>query len=236
MKADSTDTAIQNLWKLCGMDTEAGRIMYRYYGSHCKPQIKYPKVKTKTPQQLADEKKLQETAKKSCPQKAKISYPVPKPKVARSVAAIDYVPKRKAQNVIQKELEEAKRKPLARPHPGQNRAAMIDKLQEDNQFSIGILPKSVQSTPMTFDNSRTHNKSKKPNMKPVERRSKTEAEELDDLFESIAREIEERQEHLDAILRCGKNEDVEQRIKGEIACRFSELQKVAELKKKLQQS
>lgn len=210
--------------------------MYRYYGSHCKPEIKYPKVKTKTPQQLADEKKMRETAKKSCPQKAKVSYPVPKPKAVQSVAAIDCVPRRKALDVIQKEVEEAKRKPLARPRPGQNRAAMIDKLQEENQFSIGILPKSVQSTPMTFDSARTHNKPKKPNMKPVERRSKTEMEELDDLFESIAREIEERQEHLDAVLKCGKNEDVEQRIKGEIASRFSELQRIAELRSKLRQS
>ena len=69
------DASIQNLWKLCGKNTEAGRIMYRFYGSHYKPEIKYPKIKTKTVQQLAEEKKLRETKKKFCPQKTQIEYP-----------------------------------------------------------------------------------------------------------------------------------------------------------------
>ena len=235
MKADSTDISIQNLWKLCGMDTEAGRIMYRYYGSHCKPQINYPKIKTKTPQQLAEEKKMKETAKKPCPQNTKINYPIPKSKAPAPIAAINYVPKRKSQTAIQKELEDAKKKPLARPKPGQNRAAMIDKLQEDYQFSIGILPKSVQPASMKFEEAKVNGKLSKANTKPVERKNKTELEELDDLFEAIAGEIEERQDHLNAVLKCGKNEEIERRIKSEITSRFSELQRITELKKKLQQ-
>ena len=240
MHAETADPSIQNLWKLCGMNTEAGRIMYRYYGSHCKPEVKYPKVKTKTKQQLAEEKKQKETTKKSCPQQAKISYPVPKPKETRHVAAIDLIPKRKPQAAIQEELDKTKHAPLIRPHPGQNRTDMIDKLQEKYQFSSGILPKTVQATPIEFEHSKVHDmpKGKHPvQKKPVvaTKHEKTQEEELNELYDTIMEEIEERQEHLEAILKNGKNEQIESRIKGEIASRISELERIHELKKKIKQ-
>ena len=137
------DVSIQNLWKLCGKNTEAGRIMYRYYGFHYKPEIKYPKLKMKTAEQLAEEKRLRETTKKLCPQKTKIEYPK-KVEEHKPTPLIHYVSKRKPQTAIQKELEVEKRRPLIAPRAGQDRAALIDKLQEKYQFSAGILPKCVQ--------------------------------------------------------------------------------------------
>eukprot|EP00826_Nyctotherus_ovalis_P060318 TRINITY_DN8448_c0_g1_i13.p1 TRINITY_DN8448_c0_g1~~TRINITY_DN8448_c0_g1_i13.p1 ORF type:complete len:235 (+),score=72.35 TRINITY_DN8448_c0_g1_i13:394-1098(+) len=226
---EQPDVSIQNLWKLCGKNTEAGRIMYRYYGSHYKPQIKYPKVRTKTAEQLTEEK-LRAT-KKSCPQKTKIEYPQ-KPAEYKPPPPVNSIPKRKPQTTIQKELEVAKRAPLVVPRPGQDRAALIDRLQEKYQFSAGILPKSVQATPIVFNEPKVKER-KKLVRGQVIKENKTELEELDDLFESITVEIEDRQKHLEAVLKNGKNDEIEKRIKAEITSRISELQRIAELKAKV---
>jgi len=236
---NAPDPSIENLWKICGMNTEAGRIMYKFYGSHYKPEVNYPKVKTKTPEQLAEEKKKKEVAKKACPQKTKIDYPEPEPKnVGRAPAPIDFIPKKKNKAVIEQELNQAKKAPLVRPKPGQNRAALIDELQEKYQFSAGILPKAAQTTPISFAGVHDHlkpgqTKMGKSKATPIEsKENKTDMDELDELFEQISLEIEERQQHLEAILKCEKNEAIEKRIKAEITSRISELQRIAELKQK----
>lgn len=55
-------------------------------------------------------------------------------------------------------------------------------------------------------------------------------EELEDLFDSVVDEIEERQEYLDRINESvGSNKEIENRIKGEIVERIGELQKIREL-------
>ena len=51
-------------------------------------------------------------------------------------------------------------------------------------------------------------------------------EELEDLFEQIIYEIEERQQFLE---ECGNNKEVENRMKKEIVDRIAELQKIKEL-------
>jgi hypothetical protein len=48
-------------------------------------------------------------------------------------------------------------------------------------------------------------------------------EELEDLFDSVVDEIEERQEYLDKIMECGGNKEIEGRIKNEIVERIGEL-------------
>lgn len=238
------DPQLENLWKMCGRDTEAGRIMYKFYGSHYKPDLKYPKVRTKSTAQLQQEKLTKTATKKPCPQRAKVDYPSLKPQPEKTNDAIRYVPKRKSKAVIDKEMAEMRRVPMLPPQPGQDRARMIDELQEKYQFSTGILPKSVQPTAMNFDNkTMTAMKGsmskggrfaggKKP---PVPVPEEKKGDELDELFDSIIKEIEERQEHLEAVMKTGKDERteaIEKRIKGEIASRVSELQRIAELKKK----
>ncbi len=54
-------------------------------------------------------------------------------------------------------------------------------------------------------------------------------EELEDLFESIIEEIEERQEHLEQVIAMGGNKQIEARMKGEIVARVAELQKIREI-------
>ena len=239
---NTADPSLENLWKMCGRDTEAGRIMYRFYGSHCKPEVKYPPVKTKSAKQIEEEKMAKEEKKKICPQRAKVEYPEAKPTESRRIAPIKFVPKKKTKQAIEKEMQESKRLPPMKPQPGQNRAEMIDQLQEKYQFSAGILPKGVQTTSIEFDKkpkqmtksgATAKGRFTQPPPKPVTTGKKTEMEELDDLFDNIMKEIEERQEHLETVLKAGKNPEIEARIKTEITSRISELQKVAELKKEV---
>lgn len=54
-------------------------------------------------------------------------------------------------------------------------------------------------------------------------------EELEELFDSIVDEIEERQEYLEHIMAAGGKKDIEARTKNEIVERIGELQKIREL-------
>ena len=53
--------------------------------------------------------------------------------------------------------------------------------------------------------------------------------ELEELFESVVGEIEDRQEYLEAIQKAGGNKELETRTKNEIVERIGELQKIKEL-------
>jgi predicted secreted protein len=59
-----------------------------------------------------------------------------------------------------------------------------------------------------------------------------EDQELEELFESVVDEIEERQEYLEAIQKAGGNKEVETRTKNEIVERIGELQKIKELQQR----
>jgi len=71
---------------------------------------------------------------------------------------------------------------------------------------------------------------KESNTKPE---NTSKINELNDLFNAIVGEIEERQKHLIDITKLSKNHAIEERIKSEIASRIAELQKIAELKSNL---
>ena len=53
--------------------------------------------------------------------------------------------------------------------------------------------------------------------------------ELEELFESVVEEIEERQAHLEEVVRLGGNKEIESRLKGEIVSRVGELQRIREI-------
>ncbi len=57
-----------------------------------------------------------------------------------------------------------------------------------------------------------------------------EDEELEELFDSVVQEIEDRQEYLEKVQQCGGNKEIETRTKNEIVERIGELQKIKELK------
>ena len=59
-----------------------------------------------------------------------------------------------------------------------------------------------------------------------------QVEELQELFDDIVAEIEERQAFLEEMSKHGQNKEVEARMKKEIADRVGELQRIKELQQK----
>ena len=114
---DNTD-----LYKNFGRENEVGKMLYGMYGANKqKPQGYYPPVKTK--------KRTEEVKQaKPCPQKTQIEYPEMPRKNKFKYNPIDFVPRRKAGDVIQAETAMEKAKPLGKGPGGVgvNRAAMIE--------------------------------------------------------------------------------------------------------------
>ena len=56
--------------------------------------------------------------------------------------------------------------------------------------------------------------------------------ELEDIFDQVVDEIQERQNYLKEISEIGKSKDIEERVKAEIVARIAELQKIREMQRK----
>jgi len=104
-------------------------MLYGMYAAREKPKVYYPPIKTK---KRTEEPK----AVKPCPQMTQIEYPEMPRKTKYKYNPIDFVPRRKAGEVIIAETEYEKSKPLGRApgKAGVNRAALINDLQERHQF------------------------------------------------------------------------------------------------------
>ena len=101
-----------------------GKLLYSLYNSSHKPVISYPKVKTKTPQQMADEEARKKAAQKGCPQRAYVDVPSVKKENKRKFHMIDCVPKRKTETDIKQEIKEHYQHKLVPPQKGKNREEM----------------------------------------------------------------------------------------------------------------
>lgn len=207
------DYRLDRMWKDTNGESEASKILFELYRFKNKPKIYYPPVKTK-------KKPLPFEESRSKPkEKPIIDYPdLNKPQAPR-FHPIDFVPKKKPKQVITNEIQHSYKHPETFSKKGGNREALKAELQEKFQFSNGILPKTV-NTGVIKD--------------PVTREKPKPAESIpdnpDQLFDLIIKEIEDRQQHLEDLRSFGQlTADKEHRLKGEIAVRVSELQKLKEL-------
>jgi hypothetical protein len=207
------DYRLDRMWKDSKGESEAGKLLFELYRFKNKPQIYYPPVKTK-------KKPLPFEESKSKPkEKPVVEYPdLNKPQKPK-FHPIDFVPKKKPKDQIQSEIKESQKYPQNYAKKGTNRDQLKAELQEKFQFSNGILPK-------TFNTSQMKDVPEKPRPKPAEEIP----EDAEALFELIAKEIEERQQHLEDLRSFNQlTSEKENRLKGEIAVRISELQRLKEL-------
>ena len=118
---DNTD-----LYKNFGRHDEVGKMLYGMYGANRqKPQVYYPPVKTKARTEEVKEPK-------PCPQKTVIEYPEMPRKNKFKYNPIDFVPRRKAGDLIQAETRLEMGRPLGKG-PGKvgvDRDAAKQNLQE----------------------------------------------------------------------------------------------------------
>jgi hypothetical protein len=78
------------------------------YGAKKKPQISYPSVKTKKKPTPAEELKMGKSGG-PCPQKTAIEYPEMPRRAYRKFHAVDFIPRKKNEGVIQAELDKVRR-------------------------------------------------------------------------------------------------------------------------------
>jgi hypothetical protein len=207
------DYRLDRMWKDTNTDSQATKLLFELYRFKNKPQIYYPPVKTK-------KKPLPFEESKSKPkEKPVIDYPDLSKPAGPKLHPIDFVPKKKPKQAISQEIKDIAQQPQPTGKKGTNREALKADLQEKFQFSNGILPKTMNA-PLSIE------PVKKIVMKPPE----TVPDDPEALFELIIKEIEDRQQHLEDLRAFGQlTADKEHRLKGEIAVRVSELQRLREL-------
>ncbi|CAG9328322.1 unnamed protein product [Blepharisma stoltei] len=213
------DQNLENLWRDFGRESEAGKLLFQLYRIPNKPNIYYPPVKT------AKKPLPCEISKSKTKEKPQIEYPeMNKPQSRPKIHPIDLIPKRKSKDVIKEEINQNYRGLQAPPKKGANREVLKSELQEKFQFSNGALPKSVMMPP---GGSRPANRNVARAPKKAE---EPVTNNLEELFDMIVKEIEERQKFLDDMRTINQlPPEVENRVKGEIASRISELQKIREM-------
>ena len=208
---------LDNLWKDFGRETEAGKLLFALYKVKNKPEVYYPPVKTK-------KKPLpfEETRSKPA-EKPKVDYPAPKKPRTRKFHPIDFVPRRKHHDEIQLEINAQPRTGPVPPARGVNRDTLKQDLQEKFQFAEGrALPKAARAKPTA--NARAQ---------PVPAKPQPQGEvprDPNDLFDLVVQEIQERQQFLNDMREMGQlTAELEHRLKGEIAERFGDLQKLKDM-------
>ncbi|OMJ76506.1 hypothetical protein SteCoe_24128 [Stentor coeruleus] len=207
------DYRLDRMWKDSNNESQASKLLFELYRFKNKPQIYYPPVKTKKKPLPFEENKAKPK------EKPVIDYPdLNKPQPPK-FHPIDFVPKKKNKQVISNEVQEAYKYPLNYAKKGTNREQLKADLQEKFQFSNGILPK-------TFNTAGVKELPPKEKQKPQEEIS----DNPEILFDMILKEIEDRQQHLEDLKAYGQlTADKEHRLKGEIAVRISELQRLKEM-------
>ena len=242
---------LAEVWKTYGRDKEVGRDLYKLYGRGFKPDIDVPVPKTKP----WDWKMAGVKEKKPCPQTTKIEYPkvVTKQDILRQqmrakITKLDLIPKRKNFADIQLELAELKREKASYipKVAGVDRGRMITNLQD--KFKYAREPKGPSLTEeeelkiQQAVEAQMRQASKKNYFgtqglvpeRPVQgklpegKAEQFESEhlaELDELFDAVMREIEDRQHYL-AEIQDLDMEDAKEKVKQEIVSRVAELQKI----------
>ena len=111
----------------------------------------------------------------------------------------------------------------------QSQMPLPDKVRRQIKFKGGIAQRALQHYEQKYGaNPALQNVLKNRSKESIQ----TEQDaELDDLFQSVVEEIEERQEHLEE-LGDAADKILQERIKAEIIDRIAELQKIKELQSK----
>jgi Uncharacterised protein family (UPF0193) len=249
----SREMKTDDLWKLYGKETEAGKLLYKIYGKGANTvKINYPKPKPRPKSQAETEDK----ERKIPVSKTVIEYPsVKKTQNLPKIHMVDLIPKRKPEVEIRKEIEDYYSKPMMIVKPGGNRKEKIRDLQDKFKKGRGALPKDIElpvpgrvdydddeptdeeireralmkvpQKNLMLTTKPNHNKeNEEKNKKPMNKNE--EDVELENLYQQVEQEIEDRQKYLEEINHLDEPK-IKERIKKEIVERVSELEKIIKL-------
>jgi hypothetical protein len=234
--------SLDRVWKEFGKQTEAGKLLYDLYGVRFRPErfVKYPKIKVKTNEEKLREKEIamvnNTRAKSSSMRNAvkKIDYPeLNTNKYTYKYNKVDFIPKRKKENVIKQELEQIKdnmTRDATTVRVNKNRKAQIENLQDKFMFQERtVMPKGARLPGLKFSNNNNTEKESHSNYyteqsEPIKIRFDNKREELQYLYTQITKEIDERYVHMEEMKQLGRNKD--NQIMTEIRDRIDELKKI----------
>jgi hypothetical protein len=257
LSLEQKEARLGELWKVFGMNTAAGKSLYKMFGNKYKKKISYPKPKTKKWSAKEAQKKTLKSTKygKDCKQNTKIYYPpvttkadLQRKKMMKNYNKLDFMPKRRGKRAIMEEMEERRKDVYVPKNTGKDRAKMIDDLQDKfkyandpvNKFKINKEEdqkiKKALKAQVRKEAAKNHfytfeketGEDKKNYMKKEEGMTNTKLMELNGLFDAVCEEIEERQNYLKEIDHL-EMEDTKSRVKQEIVERVAELQKINKL-------
>lgn len=213
---------LERVWKEFGKHSEAGKLLYELYGVRYRPDkyVNYPKLKLKIKEEK--EKQIKVSAFKEAAKK--IDYSLPHKPVYSQFSKLDFIPKRKKETAIKKELESIKSsmKPI-QSGIVVNRKKQIERLQDNFQFQERtVMPKGARLPGLKNVNVQDEETERKP----IRRLSKRE--ELDVLYNNIMKEIDERYEHLND-MKCLGKKNMDVILMGEIKERIEDLKRIQKM-------
>lgn len=230
---------LDRVWKEFGKQTQAGKLLYDLYGVRFRPDkfVNYPKLKMKEKEEKVERAKSSSNLKQAV---QKVSYPEPEIKKSKyTFHKVDFIPKRKKEEVIKKEIEGIKSNMVRElntnravyKNPQANRKLQIERLQDKFQFQERtVMPKGARLPGIkvvdTENEVENINNDDLPKAKPVFGRH-NRREELDYLYDQVMKEIDERYVYMESIKKLGKNMD--SIIMGEIKERLDELKKIQKM-------
>lgn len=257
---EDKEQRLGELWKVFGMNTQAGKSLYKMFGNKYKQKLQYPKPKTKKWSAAKAKKKTNMNNKysKKCPQKTKIEYPpvttkadIARRKRMKKFSKLDLLPKKKGKREIMIELEKRRKEVFIPENKGRDRIKMTEDLQDKFKYANDPIKKFKISE-------KEDAKIKKALLARVRKEAagnyfytfeketgedktvydkggpdikNSKLRELNGLFDAVCEEIEERQNYLKDIEGLDM-EDTKKRVKKEIVERVSELQRINVLIKK----
>lgn len=233
---------LDRVWKQFGKNTNAGKLLYDLYGVKYKPEqhIMYPDLnKNKSLKKIP--KMINEDAKKRAQSSAKariqrIEYPDLQKKYTSKYSKIDLIPKRKNEKIILQEMEADKNQILRNNKMKKNFATSrkyeIEKLQENFEFQERkIMPKGARLPGIKGERrievENVEEEEEQINIKNYRKAGLNKNEELQFLYNSIMKEIDERYSHMEEMKKMGKS--IDERIMGEIKERLDELKQLKKM-------
>jgi len=244
------------LWKIYGRESAAGKMLFKLFGKGPSSiKIDYPKPKTEKKPLPWEQTKKSDLVPAS---KTIIDYPELKSntKPLPRVHAVDLIPKRKNENEIRREIENFYSKPDVPLNKGVNRKQLVEDLQAKFKKQRGALPKGAelplyQPDPQEVLEEISEEELKQRALKKIPKKlvaytyekpkkdedekkgmSKSEQQqELEQLYEDVVAEIEERQQYLEEINHLDEPK-IKERVKKEIVDRVAELQKIIQMLRK----
>eukprot|EP00347_Sterkiella_histriomuscorum_P010966 403374256 len=255
----STTSNNGELWKKFGRENDVGKMLYSMYSVKEKPKVHYPPVKTKPRpiEQPKEEKKCPQKAaieypeiKSNRPRKKyhpidfvpkrkgvdEIQYEMQqeynKPLVAPGKRGVD---RKELINDLQERFQFKDKAEIDKIMAQKKLESMLPEInppgkRKAKRYNLGMAQKALQHYQEKYG---------KPPGDILNLRPKTHDEirndqddELEELFDSVIEEIEERQEYLEEVMKMGGRKDIEARTKNEIVDRIAELQKIREIQNK----